>query len=314
MTEERNISSSPSAEVAATSSGDHIIRGTAAKGFVRAFAISGTQTVQSAQRAHELDSFRASALGQLLMAAQMMTCTGKDEGEELALMARGNGALSNITAIANTKGQAKGYVSQLDQVRFRQLRATMGQPDVGSALGQGTLTVVRTNPWMEPYVSQVEVAPGQIGQTLTLYYLASEQIPTHIAVEALVDEGGAVQAAGGYLVQLMPGYAEELVDQLAANVSRAGSLKDLLAEGVSPTELLEKLLEGMCFSQTETLPASFHCDCGFERAWKTVSSLGTDELRSIVADGEPVRVNCDYCGSTYVISLEQIQQLIDARA
>lgn len=314
MTEYHEPSNPPAADAADAHLQDLILRGTAAKGFVRAFAISGVRTVEDAMASHRLSPFPATALGQLLMAAQMMACGSKDEGEELALMARGNGALSAITAIANTKGQAKGYVSDLDQVRFRQLRAKMGQPDVGAALGEGTLTVVRTNPWMEPYVSQVAVAPGQIGQTLTLFYLASEQIPTHIAVEAVVGEDGTVRAAGGYLIQLMPGYEDGLVDQLAENVSRAGSLSDMLLAGATPQDLLEKLLAGMDFCATDKLPASFHCDCGYDRAWKTVSSLGTDELRSIVADGEPVRVNCDYCGSVYTVSLESIQQLIDSRA
>ncbi|MDO4502921.1 MAG: Hsp33 family molecular chaperone HslO [Coriobacteriia bacterium] len=291
---------------------DHIVRGTAADGFVRAFAITASQTVQAAADAHELEPFTAEVLGQLLMAAQMMTCGSKDEGEELALLAAGDGALRSVTAIANTKGQVKGYAGDLDKARFRMLRAA-GNLNAGAALGQGSLTVVRSNPWMEPYVSQCALAPGQLGQTLTLYYLASEQIPTHIAVEVLMGEDGRVQAAGGYLVQLMPGYEDSLVDSLADNVSRAGSLRDLLATGTGPEALLEKLLEGMGYGETEVLPASFHCDCGFEKAWKTVSSLGTDELRSIVADGEPVRVNCDYCSTTYVVELEQIQELIDSR-
>lgn len=287
---------------------DRLVRGTAAGGFVRAFAVNATQTVQDACAAHGLEPFPAIALGQMLMAAQLMTCGSKDEGEELALLAAGDGPLRSVTAIANTKGQAKGYVGSFNKVRYM----AESPASVGHALGSGSLTVVRSNPWMDPYVSQVELAPGQLGQTLTLYYLTSEQIPTHVAVEVLMDQG-RVTAAGGYLIQLMPGYEDSLVDALAANVSKAGALEHMLADGISPEHLLERLLDGMDYAQTDVSAASFTCNCGYDRAWKTVSSLNTNELRSIIDDGQPITVNCDYCSSTYTITLEDLQELVNSR-
>lgn len=288
---------------------DTIIRGTAANGMIRALAINATETVRDAQRTHGLSPLATAALGRLLMASQIMGSLFKDSGEKLSLMIRCTGDLGGLTAIAESDGTVKGYAENPD--------APCSSPaptanDVAAGLGQGTLAVVRTSPHIEPFVSQISLVNGTISDDLIAYYIMSEQIPTIVSLDVVFANDGQVECAGGYFIQLMPDYDDELLANLEASISAAPPVSSMLAEGLSPQAQVETVLAGENFKLYESLPTGFRCDCSRQRSEETLLSLGASELASLIAEGEPVDIKCDYCGTHYQFTSEEIQQLITA--
>lgn len=285
---------------------DRIIRGTAASGMIRALAIDAHETVQTAQASHESGALATAAMGRLMMAAQMIGSLFKNPGERITLMVAGNGPLGALTAVADTEGHVKGYAAQLDAVASGE---GSGQPDIAAGIGAGTLTIIRNSPHAEPYVSQIALVNGTICDDLTAYYIVSEQIPTVVGLDVILDEDGRVQSAGGYLVQLMPGYADDLLSQLEQALSAAPSLRAMLKQGLDPEGMLEQLLAGLEFASYETTPAAFHCDCSWERSEQTLLSLGAHELKELVETGEPVEIRCDFCSKRYLFDAERLSAL-----
>lgn len=286
--------------------GDYIVRGTAAQGMIRALAITAPETVRAARDAHGLSAGATAAVGRLMMAAQMMGWLLKAEGEQLSLMVRCTADLGGMTVTADSKGSVKGYA---DNPAAQCAFDLDGQPDVASMIASGDLTVVRTSPYLEPYVSQIALVSGTINDDLTAYYILSEQIPTIVNVTVSFDSEGAVTHAGGYFIQLMPGYEDALLDQLQRALQAAPSVSGMLADSVSPTQMLERCLEGMDFKPYEYTPAAFRCDCSRERSERTLLSLGASELRSLIGEGQPVDIKCDYCSTTYHFTMDELEAL-----
>ena len=288
--------------------GDHIVRGTAADGLVRAFAVTARGTVQTACDDHHSSPLVTAALGRLMMGGLMMGAMSKDEDELITLVMSGDGPIGGLTVTANNKGQVKGYANHpnvwLDLKRGNHL-------DVGGGIGAGTLTVVRDLPGVEPYSSTVPLATGEVGDDLTYYFAVSDQIPTAVGVGVLVDVDLSVRQAGGFIVQLMPGYDDALIDQLSANLEGVESVTDMQERGMSPTDILGRLLRGMGYQELGASPVEFHCGCDKDRASRIVLALGREELESMVEKGEPALVHCHFCGKEYRFEPDEIKALLE---
>ena len=290
------------------SASDTIVRGTAAQGMIRALAISATETVRKAQRAHGLSPLATAALGRLLMASQIMGSLFKDSGEQLSLMISATGNLGSLTAIAGSDGTVKGRAENPDAPCAC---AAPTAADVAAGLGQGTLAVVHTSPHIEPFVSQIPLVNGTISDDLIAYYIISEQIPTMVSLDVVLDENGQVKHAGGYFIQLMPGYDDQLLATLEVAVANAPSVRDMIAANLDPQTMLEIILAGQGFKLYESIPTDYRCDCSRQRSEQTLLSLGAAELAALVADGEPVDIICDYCNTHYQFTPEEVQTLIE---
>lgn len=289
-------------------SGDYIVRGTAADGMVRAIAITAKNTVQTARDNHNTSPVATAALGRLLMAAQMIGITFKGPDELLTLKIEGDGPMGGLTVTANNAGDAKGYVNHPNV--WLPLNGK-GKLDVGGAIGAGTLTVVRDIPFLDPYVSRINLVSGEIGDDISSYYAQSEQIPTAVGVGVLVDTDTSVKCAGGFFVQLMPGYDEELVGRLEENLTDVDSVTTMLDAGLSPEEILEKILDGMDYHTNDVVPAQFKCDCSYERVSSTILSLGAEEIQSMIDEGKPAEVCCHFCGKRYELDTAALKELLE---
>ena len=201
--------------------GDHMVRGTAADGLIRAIAVTARDTVETAHQNHSTSSVATAALGRLMMGALMMSTTMKSEDELLTLQIAGDGPLGGITVTANSKGQVKGFVNHPNVWLPPTAR---GKLDVGGAVGSGSLTVIRDMPGAEPYTSQVGLVSGEIGDDLADYFVRSDQVPTSVGVGVLVNPDTSIRRAGGFIVQLMPGYEYFLVDELEERLARISSV------------------------------------------------------------------------------------------
>ena len=289
--------------------GDHLVRGIAADGMIRAFAITARQTVQDVRNAHHTSPIATAALGRLMMGAQMMGAMMKHPDELMTLTVRGDGPMGGMTVTANAHGDAKGFVNHPHVWLPPNGR---GKLDVGGAIGAGTLSVVHDLPGMEPYISQVELISGEIGDDLASYFALSDQIPTSVGVGVLVDRDLSVKQAGGFILQLMPGHYEYLVDDLEANLVGIDSVTNMLESGMGPTEMLQHLLRGMDFQELDTTPVRFHCGCNYERASRVMLALGAEELQDMVDKGEVGEAYCHFCGRRHEFSPEQLRSLLEA--
>ena len=287
--------------------GDHLVRGIAADGMIRAFAVCARDTVQTARDCHHTSPVVTAALGRLMMGAQMMGAMLKGEDELITLTVRGDGPIGGITVTANTHGDVKGFANHPNVWLDLNSR---GKLDVGGAIGAGSLTVVRDMPGIEPYVSQVELVSGEIGDDLASYFLMSDQVPTSVGVGVLVNRSLDVKQAGGFILQLMPGHYEYLVDELEANLAGVSSVTNLMESGMGPTDMLEYLLRDMDYQELDVKPVRFHCGCNTERASRVMLALGADELQSMVDAGEPGEAYCHFCGRRHTFTPEQLCELL----
>lgn len=288
--------------------GDHLVRGTAAGGMVRALAVTARITVQTASTNHQASPLVTAALGRLLMGGLMMGALSKDDDELVTLTMRGDGPIGGLTVTANDQGQAKGYANHPNV--WLPLKGN-GHLDVGAGMGPGTLTVVHDLPGVEPWSSSVPLVTGEVGDDLTYYFAASEQVPTSVGLGVLVDVDLSVRRAGGFMVQLMPGCPDQVVDALTANLEGVTSVTDLLEQGMSPTDLLGHVLRGLDYQELSAMPVEFHCGCTKERAARAVLALGQAELDDMVAKGEGADVHCHFCGRDWHFEPEELEALLE---
>lgn len=290
---------------------DYMIRATAANDYVRAFAITSKDLVEHAREIHHLSPVATAALGRTLSAALMMGSDLKGDKDVMTIQFLGDGPIGGITVTANSHGNVKGFVENPDVILPPN---KYGHFDVGGAVGKGTLRVITDIGLREPYSGEVEIQTGEIAQDLTYYFAVSEQVPSVVALGVLTDRENEyrVRAAGGYIVQLMPGCPDEIISALEKNCSAASSVTEMLANGGSPESMLETVLTGMDMHVTETRPVSFKCDCSRDRVTKALIAMGKKELTSLIDEGRPVTLTCHFCNAGYTFSVDELKTILHA--
>lgn len=288
--------------------GDHMVRGTAADGMIRAIAVTARSTVETARRNHGSSPLVTAALGRLMMAGLMMGAMNKGDDELITLEMHGDGPIGGLTVTANNKGQVKGFANHPNVWLPPN---GLGKLDVGGGVGRGTLTVVRDLPGMAPYTSQTELVSGEVGDDLAAYFTLSDQVPTSVGVGVLVAPNAHVLQAGGFIVQLMPDHEYFLIDELERNLRDVTSVTSLLERGMGPSDVLRLVLAGLDYEELEVLPVEFYCGCNKERATRATLALGRTELEDMVAKGETAEVHCHFCGTTHYLSPDELRALLE---
>ena len=289
---------------------DEIIRAITNDGYVKAFVINSKETVSEAQEIHNLKKVSGAALGRVLTAALILADDMKNEDDRISIQIRSEGAIGNIIAEANGKGEVKGFVSNPDLVMPPR---EDGKIDVGGALGhKGTLTIVKDIGLKEPYSGMVELITGEIAEDIAYYYMQSEQIPTVFGLGVLVAADDSILSAGGYMIQLLPDAPDSLIDKIEENVkSLPESISKHFSSEKTSEELLALLLKDLDYSVLGKKEAKYHCDCGRYRIETALMSLGTDELTKMRDEEEVTEVTCHYCSKKYSFGKEDIQILIN---
>ena len=287
---------------------DQIIRAMTKDGFVKAVAVSSTGIVERARNIHHTLPTATAALGRLLSAASMIGNMQKTEDGSVTLRIKGGGPLGTLLAVSDAEGNVRGYV---DNPQISLLEKYRGKLDVGAAVGtDGTLTVIRDLRMKEPYVGSVELVSGEIAEDITQYFAQSEQTATACALGVLVDTDQSVKAAGGYLLQLLPGAPDEVIDRLEAAVQSCGPVTKLLDSGMSAEDVLKAVLADFDVEILETTPVEYRCYCSRDRVTRTLISLGVDELDSIVQEGMTIHIDCQFCDTVYDYTPEDIRQML----
>ncbi len=287
---------------------DYIVRAMAGNAQIRAFAATARETVETARVAHDLSPVASAALGRTLIGGAMMGAMLKGEKDILTLQVKGDGPIGQITVTADSGGMVKGYVEN-PSVMLPPNGA--GKLDVGGAVGYGVLQVIKDMGLKEPYCGQTVLQTGEIAEDLTYYFASSEQVPSSVGLGVLMDkELVNIRQAGGFIIQLMPFAEDSVIEQLEKNLTNIPSVTAMLDEGLTPEEMLQKVLEGMDVEFTDTLPIAFRCNCSKERIEKALISVGEKDLKEMIADGEPIEVNCHFCSKNYTFSIEELKGLL----
>ena len=287
-----------------------MVRATAANAQIRAFAITSRETVERARKAHDLSPVVTAALGRLMTGGVMMGSMLKGEKDMLTLQIGGAGPVRGLTVTADSQGNVKGYA---DNPQAMMPPNSVGKLDVGGVIGAGVLTVIKDMGLKEPYSSTIDLTTGEIGDDLTYYFAASEQIPSSVALGVLMEKNNTVKQAGGLIIQLMPFTSEEVIAKLEKKLTGMSSITTLLEEGNTPEQILEMVLGDMDLEITDTMLVRFYCNCSKERVEKVVLSLGKKELQDLIDEGQDVELNCHFCNTNYVFTTEELRKLATVR-
>ena len=286
---------------------DYMIRATAADKQIRAFAITSRELTEEARKRHNSSPIVTAAMGRLMSGAVMMGSMMKGEKDLLTIPVKGDGPMRGLTVTADAKGNVKGYPYVPDVV----LPANaMGKLDVGGAIGSGSMNVIKDMGLKEPYIGQIALQTGEIADDLTYYFAVSEQVPSSVGLGVLMSKENTVAQAGGFIIQLMPFTTDETIDKLEKKLAEVTSVTALLAQGYTPEMILDKLLGEFGLEITDKMPVQFHCDCSKERVEKAIASISKEELQSIIDDGEPIEVNCDFCNTKYKFDINELKEII----
>ncbi len=286
---------------------DYIVRATAAGAQIRAFAATTRNLVEQAREAHGTSPVATAALGRLLTAGAMMGTMLKGEKDLLTLQMKGDGPIHGITVTADSLARVKGYV---DYPGVMLPPNGLGKLDVGGAVGNGMLTVIRDLGLKEPYVGQTILQTGEIAEDLTYYFAASEQIPSTVGLGVLMEKDNTVKRAGGFIIQLMPFAEDEIIEKLEENLKKMPSVTSILDEGKSPEELLAVVLDGIELEITDTVSTKFYCNCDKKRIEKAIISIGEKDIREMIEEGREIEVKCHFCNSAYSFSVEELKELL----
>lgn len=287
---------------------DYIVRAMTRDGYIKAMAIRSTELVERARSIHKTTPTATAALGRVLTAASMMGNLQKVENGALTLQIKGGGPLGTLLATSDAVGNVRGYVHNPS---ITLLEKYAGKLDVGAAVGtDGMLTVIRDLQMKEPYIGSVALVSGEIGDDVTAYFAQSEQTPTACALGVLVDTDQSVKVAGGYLIQLLPGAPDEAIDKLEAGIQKAGAVTPMLADGLTPEEILTRVMSDFELEFLETTPVAYKCYCSRERVTATLIAIGKKDLQEIADDGEPITIECQFCDTTYRFTPEEIRDLL----
>jgi len=288
---------------------DYCLRAVAANGMIRAFVATSRHLANEAAHIHQTSAVAAAALGRLLTATAIMGLTLGNDESLVTVSIKGDGELGGALATADGFGRVRGYVH--NPLADAPDRAD-GKLNVGGAIGAGQMTVIMDLGLKEAYTGTTELITGEIADDLAHYYMTSEQTPSVIALGVLVDADLSVKQAGGFFLQLMPGYTDDIVDKLEAHIANFPSLSQLLDKGKVPEDILALLLSPFDYEITDKHDIEFHCNCDRERVERVLISIGRNEISQIIEEQSKAEINCHFCNKNYNFSKDDLQNILKA--
>lgn len=286
---------------------DYLVKALAYDGQIRAFATRTTETVNEAQRRHYTWPTASAALGRSMTASVMLGAMLKGE-EKLTIKINGGGPLGTILVDANAKGEVRGYVSN-PQTHFD--LNEFGKLDVRRAVGtEGTLTVSKDIGLQHPYVGQVPIVSGELGDDFTHYIVTSEQTPSSVGVGVIVNPDNTILASGGFMIQLMPGTDEEVISQLEKRLTTIPTISNMVRDGMTPEDILEEVLGKGNVKALDTMPVNFQCQCSRERIHNAIQGLGSVEIEDMIVTDGQAEAQCHFCNETYLFTKDQLQDML----
>ncbi|QGH32667.1 Hsp33 family molecular chaperone HslO [Gracilibacillus salitolerans] len=285
---------------------DYLLKATAYDGDVRAYTIRSTDTVEEARQRQDTWATASAALGRTLSISTMLGAMLKGE-DKLTVKVEGNGPMGAIIADANAKGEVRGYVGN-PHVDFESNE--QGKLDVRRAVGtEGTLSIVKDLGLKNHFTGQVPIVSGEISEDFTYYLANSEQVPSAVGAGVLVNPDHSILAAGGFIVQMLPGASEETIARIEENIANVPPISKLIQDGKQPEEILALLLGEDKVKVHERLPVQFSCPCSKERLETAIQSLGNEEIDSMIREDHGATASCHFCNETYKFTIDELRAL-----
>lgn len=285
---------------------DHLIKATVYDGMVRAYTIVSTETVEEARRRQDTWATATAALGRTITITAMMGALLKDE-HSLTVKVEGGGPLGAIIADGNAKGEVRGYVLN-PHIDFE--LNTKGKLDVARAVGtDGTLSIVKDLGLKDYFTGQVPIVSGEISEDFTYYFAHSEQIPSAVGAGVLVNPDHSVLAAGGFIVQVMPGADEDLITQLEGQIQNFEPISSLIQKGYTSEQILNKLFPDEDVKIHESMPIQFKCKCSKERLERAIKGLGNEEIQNMIDEDHGAEATCHFCNEVYHFNESELEAL-----
>ncbi|MDT2596442.1 Hsp33 family molecular chaperone HslO [Enterococcus dongliensis] len=285
---------------------DYLVKALAYEGFVRAYAVNATETIAEAQCRHDTWNTSSAALGRTMVGALMLGATLKGE-DKLTVKIEGNGPAGAIIVDSNGKGEVKGYIKN-PHISLPLNGA--GKIDVRGAVGTaGMFTVIKDLGLKEPFSGQTPIVSGEIGEDFTYYLAVSEQIPSAVGVSVLVDTDDSIKTAGGFMIQIMPGANEAIIDQIEARLKETTRISTLLDEGQTPEEILQNLLATTEVEFLDKMPVQFNCDCSKEKFASAIITLGPEQIQELIDQDHGAEAVCAFCNNKYQYSEADLYEL-----
>ena len=288
---------------------DTLVRGTSMDGAIRVICAVTTDIVNEAVRIHNTYPVATAALGRMLTAAAIMGATFKNESDTLTLQIKGDGPLGSVVAVSDAQSKVRGYVS--NPYVDRPLN-DKGKLDVGGAVGEGFLTVIRDLGLKEPYIGQTPLISGEVAEDISYYYAQSEQIPTAIGLGVLVDVDNTVISAGGFMIQMLPGSTDEMAQKLNETIKNLPPVSKLIKDGTTAEDLFFSVSEGFdMLMDNNFVHPEYKCKCSRERMEEALVSIGAQELCAIIQEQGEAELTCHFCDNKYKFSKEDLQNLLN---
>ncbi len=282
-----------------------IKRAITADGSARLFFIDSTAIVKKSCEIHHTSKTMTAVLGRALTGASLMGSLLKDKDNSLTLQLRGDGPAGMVVCVSDYMGNVRGYAENPDAELPPN---SVGKLDVGGAVGQGTMYVIKDLGMSEPYIGVSPIVSGEIAEDITEYFASSEQTPTVCALGVRVDQENMCFAAGGFLLQLMPGYEDETVDVLETNINMLGSVSKLIADGKTGDEIIAMVFSGLEYEMFDEFDAEYRCTCNRDKYKTALIGLSEADMDELRKSGEPIETNCLFCGDKYVFEIEEIDE------
>lgn len=285
---------------------DYLVKALAYDGFVRAYAVSATKTVSEAQQRHDTWNTASAALGRAMVGSLLLGSTLKGD-DKLTVKIQGNGPAGAIIIDSNGRGDVKGYIKN---PHVSLPLNGQGKLDVRGAVGdQGIFTVIKDLGLKEPFSGQTPIVSGELGEDFTYYLAVSEQIPSAVGLSVLVDTDDSIRTAGGFLLQIMPGADETVIDSIENRLQELPRVSSLLDEEKSPEEILTVLLNDTKVEVLEKMPVQFRCDCSKEKFATAIITLGADEIQEMMDEDHGAEAVCSFCGNKYHFDEQELARL-----
>ncbi|HES5746128.1 TPA: Hsp33 family molecular chaperone HslO [Streptococcus pyogenes] len=289
---------------------DKIIKSIAQSGGFRAYVLDSTETVALAQEKHNTLSSSTVALGRTLIANQILAANQKGDSK-ITVKVIGDSSFGHIISVADTKGHVKGYI-QNTGVDIK--KTATGEVLVGPFMGNGHFVTIIDYGTGNPYTSTTPLITGEIGEDFAYYLTESEQTPSAIGLNVLLDENDKVKVAGGFMVQVLPGASEEEIARYEKRLQEMPAISHLLASKNHVDALLEAIYGDEPYKRLSEEPLSFQCDCSRERFEAALMTLPKADLQAMIDEDKGAEIVCQFCGTKYQFNESDLEALINDKA
>ena len=290
---------------------DTLTKAISKDGKFRAYVVNATETIQEAQKRHDTWRNSSAALGRTMIGSMLVATSTLKEDEVLTTRVQGDGPVGAIVVDADAQGNVKGYISN-PHVSLKARED--GHIDVAAAVGtKGMLSITKDLHMKEPFTGQVPLVSGEIGMDFTYYMAKSEQIPSAIGVSVFVTPNETVGAAGGFMIQTLPGATDKDISQIEANLKVVPNLSTLLNEGLSNQDIMDKIMNGIEMKYLQDMPVQFKCDCSKDRFSKSLATLSKDQLQSMIDEDHGAEAVCKFCGNKYEFPEAELQKILSEK-